>query len=144
MCIMIRIVSKKFAKTLDIKREFDVTNSAHPVTMTTIRHWTRISVTWSELMCKSAQPSDSSYRAIALASSFDVIRGLPRAVSTTMFWTCFFGKLRYAASVPPAVQVFNELCDDINPSLINLLFSGLVRHFDLKWPRSPKTLLTLA
>jgi len=33
---MLCIVSKKFAKTL--KREFDVTNSAHPVTMTTIRH----------------------------------------------------------------------------------------------------------
>jgi len=32
-------VSKKFAKTLGLKREFDVTSSAHPVTLTTIRHY---------------------------------------------------------------------------------------------------------
>jgi len=41
-CIMICIVSKNFAKTLDWKRDLtsqcDVTHSAHPVTMTTIRH----------------------------------------------------------------------------------------------------------
>jgi len=36
---MICIVSKNFAKTLDLKREFDVTNNSHPVTITTIRHW---------------------------------------------------------------------------------------------------------
>jgi len=29
--------AKNFAKTLDLKREYDVTNSAHPATMTTIR-----------------------------------------------------------------------------------------------------------
>jgi len=38
-CIMLCIVSKKSVKTLDLKREFDVTNSAHPVTMTTMRHY---------------------------------------------------------------------------------------------------------
>jgi len=37
---MICIVSKKFAKTLDLKREFDVTNSAHP----TNRHMPLISL----------------------------------------------------------------------------------------------------
>ena len=39
-CIMICIVSKHKAKTLDLKHEFDanVTNSTHPVTMTTICH----------------------------------------------------------------------------------------------------------
>jgi len=33
---MICILSKYFAKTLDSKREFDVTNSAHTATITTI------------------------------------------------------------------------------------------------------------
>jgi len=32
------VKSKTFAKTLNLKRELDVTNNAHPVTVTTIRH----------------------------------------------------------------------------------------------------------
>jgi len=38
-CIIICIVSKNFAKTLDLKHEFDVTNSAHSVTMTNGVAW---------------------------------------------------------------------------------------------------------
>jgi len=44
------IVSKNFAKTLDLKRELtsmcDFTNSAHPVTMITIRHYGTIGLSF--------------------------------------------------------------------------------------------------
>jgi len=60
----------------------------------------------------------------AIASAKNPVH-LTRAVSTTMLCTCFFGKLRYAASVPPCMFSTNFVSGS-SKKLKQLVFGNLV------------------